>query len=556
MTLAVEPTHDAKQRAYIELLVAEKKRRLLATPLSQSLAWARSFAGRPREFIREIMGEEWDRPGWVAWRAYVAAIFDQPMTDEEYLVYQECTGREDPPVGRQYEVWAPVGRRGGKSRMMALIAVYLAVCYDYSDYLAPGEPGFIAVLSDRRDHATGIMRYAVAALRAHPKLALLIERPLTETLELANGIIIEVTTASIAAVRSRTVIAALCDEIAFWPNEEGSANPDEEILNGLRPAMATIPDALLLAAGSPYARRGAMWNAYNDYFGKASGPLIWQAPTRRMNPQVPQAYLDREYEKDPISAAAEYGAEFRVDVAAYLTREAIMACVDVGVREREPILGMRYRAFVDPSGGGVDSMTLAIAHRDVEGRGVLDVLREHRPPLNLDAVTAEFCFILKTYGVTSVEGDHYAGEWPRERFAAPKTSDDTYKPQVTYKTSEKNKSDIYREWLPLVNTRRVVLLDEPRMINQAAVLERKTSRLGKDSIDHPKGGHDDVVNVAAGVLVAVAEHRPIVVSREALVRSRIGPQMLPGQVAPYVTQNPAPRRISTAALERSRMGGR
>ena len=37
-----------------------------------------------------------------------------------------------------------------------------------------------------------------------------------------------------------TVIAALCDEIALWSNEEGSANPDEEILNGLRPAMATI----------------------------------------------------------------------------------------------------------------------------------------------------------------------------------------------------------------------------------------------------------------------------------------------------------------------------
>jgi hypothetical protein len=33
------------------------------------------------------------------------------------------------------------------------------------------------------------------------------------------------------------------------------------------------------------------------------------------------------------------------------------------------------------------------------------------------------------------------------------------------------------------------------------LIERRTSRSGKDSIDHGPAGHDDVVNAAAGALV-------------------------------------------------------
>jgi hypothetical protein len=33
--------------------------------------------------------------------------------------------------------------------------------------------------------------------------------------------------------------------------------------------MASIPDALLLCASSPYARRGALWESYRKHFGQA-----------------------------------------------------------------------------------------------------------------------------------------------------------------------------------------------------------------------------------------------------------------------------------------------
>jgi hypothetical protein len=56
------------------------------------------------------------------------------------------------------------------------------------------------------------------------------------------------------------------------------------------------------------------------------------------------------------------------------------------------------------------------------------------------------------------------------------------------------KSDFYRDVLPLLNSGKVELLDNPRIATQFVGLERRTARSGKDSIDHAPGGHDDISN--------------------------------------------------------------
>jgi len=160
-------------------------------------------------------------------------------------------------------------------------------------------------------------------------------------------------------------------------------------------------------------------------------------------------------------------------------------------RELPPMATASYVAFVDPSGGSRDSFTLAIAHAEEE-QGVLDCLRERRPPFSPDDVCAEFAAVLKTYRVYQVHGDHYAGEWPRERFRVH---------GIEYTPAEHTKSELYLELLPRVNAGRVELLDETRLRAQLLGLERRTARSGKDSVDHPPGGHDDVANAAAGALV-------------------------------------------------------
>jgi hypothetical protein len=117
-------------------------------------------------------------------------------------------------------------------------------------------------------------------LRDIPMLAQLIERETAESFDLTNRVTIEVSTASYRTARGYTFIAILADELAFWRSDD-SANPDTEVLAAVRPGMSTIPGAILLCASSPYARRGALWEAYRRYHGDDNARvLVWQAPTK------------------------------------------------------------------------------------------------------------------------------------------------------------------------------------------------------------------------------------------------------------------------------------
>lgn len=155
----------------------------------------------------------------------------------------------------------------------------------------------------------------------------------------------------------------------------------------------------------------------------------------------------------------------------------------------------KYVGFVDPSGGSQDAYTLAIAHRDkVRNIVVLDLVAERLPPFSPEGVTGEYVQICQRYGIQQVVGDHYAGEWPREQFR---------KLGVAYKVSPLTKSEIYLNALPLMTSARVELLDHKRLLGQLRALERRVSRGGKDSIDHPPRAKDDVANAACGAIVNV-----------------------------------------------------
>ncbi len=426
---------------------------------------------------------------WQAWRTALAAIFALPMSEAEADLYRRCTGRQARPVAPAREAWIIVGRRGGKSRIAALLAVYLACFRRYA--LAPGERGVVMVIATDRRQARVVFRYVLALLQAVPMLEALIERQTAEAIRLTNRINLEIHTSSFRSVRGYTVVGAVCDELAFWPTDD-SANPDAEVIAALRPAMSTVPGALLVAISSSYARRGELWRAYQRHYGKDGDPvLVWQADTRTMNPTVPQAVIDQAYADDEASARAEYGAEFRADLEAFVSREAIDAAVIPDRLELPPLADVEYRAFVDPSGGsGADSMTLAIAHRDGD-RILLDVIREKRPPFSPEAVVAEFVETLKAYRCYRVIGDRWGGEFVREPLR---------KAGITYDLSDKSKSDLYLSFLPLLNSARVELLDVPRLRAQLAGLERRTARGGKDTIDHGPNMHDDLINAAAGAV--------------------------------------------------------
>jgi hypothetical protein len=227
-----------------------------------------------------------------------------------------------------------------------------------------------------------------------------------------------------------------------------------------------------------------------------------------MNSTIKQTFVDAQYERDPASAAAEYGAQFRNDIDSYVTREAIRSVMVAGRREQLPMSGTSYVGFVDPSGGSADSMTLGVAHKQGD-IAILDCVREVRPPFSPEVVTRDFAITLKSYRINRVIGDRYAGEWVTEQFKAN---------GISYEPAEQAKSDIYRDVLPLINSGKVELLDLAKLEAQFVGLERRTARSGKDSIDHAPGGHDDVVNAACGALLRAGAYRPMNLTSETVAR--------------------------------------
>jgi hypothetical protein len=140
-------------------------------------------------------------------------------------------------------------------------------------------------------------------------------------------------------------------------------------------------------------------------------------------------------------------------------------------------------------------MTLAIAHKR-DQLLVVDRVLECKPPFSPLSVVEQFSALLKLYRINKVTGDRYAGEWPREQFRQQ---------GISYEVAGKSKSELYVAFLPLLTSQMVELVDQPRLIQQIVSLERRTARGGRDTVDHPPNGHDDLANVVAGVALFASQ---------------------------------------------------
>lgn len=430
---------------------------------------------------------------WAAWLVFLKALFALPMTKTDMDLYKRCTGRETAPGQPFREAWVPTGVRSGKSFIAALVAVYLACFRDYRPHLAPGERAEILIIASDRTQAGVIFRYVKGFLASNPMLSKLVEAERLESVDLNNRVTIRVATCSYRSIRGFTAAAVVCDEVAFWRADDG-ANPATEVLRALRPRLATIPNSLLLAISSPYARSGPLWQAFQDHHGEDdSDVLCWKASTRLMNPTIPQSLIDRDMAADPEAARSEWGAEFRSDLESFLPIEAIEAVTIPSRYELPPMPGVTYSAFVDPSGGRQDAATLAIAHKEKD-LSVVDLARRWKAPHDPSHVAADMAAILKSYRVRKVTGDRYGGAWPETEFS---------KHGISYKPAEKSKSDLYLEFLPMVLSGRVELVENKTLFCELRALERRTRKGGRDLVDHPPRGQDDLANSVAGACVQI-----------------------------------------------------
>jgi hypothetical protein len=433
---------------------------------------------------------------WVPWRAFLCALFGLPMTERELRHFQDCTGRMTPPTRPAREVWCIIGRRGRKSSIAALLAVWRAAFYDYSGIVAPGERAKVPIIAQNKSQAKAIRGFAVEIFKRTILKSLLEDEPSAETISLTTGVDIVITACNLSAGRSHASPMVLLDEVAFFASED-SATPDEDIVRGVKPGMSMIPGAILGGFSSPWAKRGVLYQKFRDHYGKDDGVLVWKASSSYMNPDKELAETVRlALLEDPVGAQTEYNAQFRSDVAAFVPEEVVDAAIVRGRGWLPYDPSCRYFAFCDPSAGVADDMTLGIAHADyARQKVVLDVIQAISPPFEPAEAHRAFAETLKRFGLRFVSGDRFAFGYVA----------DAWRPyQIGYQPSELSRSEIYGDFLPLLMNRQVELPDDPKLRAQLIALDRRTTS-NREIIDHPPGGHDDSINSAAGACIQAAK---------------------------------------------------
>ena len=68
-----------------------------------------------------------------------------------------------------------------------------------------------------------------------------------------------------------------------------------------------------------------------------------------------------------------------------------------------------------------------------------------------------------------------------------------------------NKSQLYLEMLPIFMRQNLSIPNHPRLLRELRLLERRTSRMGKDVVDHGPHGSDDYANSLAVCLRSLAK---------------------------------------------------
>src|ERR1039458_1694345 len=162
----------------------------------------------------QLLGSVLAGESWSAWRTLLIAGMGEALTDDERAIFTKLTGREREPGQRVEELCAVVGRRGGKSRAMSVLAAYISGLCEHP--LVRGETGVCLLIAPDQRQAKIALEYCAAAFEQSPILGQLIQSRTGDTLELTNGTSVEVRAASFRRLRGPTYISVIAAEAAFW----------------------------------------------------------------------------------------------------------------------------------------------------------------------------------------------------------------------------------------------------------------------------------------------------------------------------------------------------
>ncbi len=352
-----------------------------------------------------------------AQRTLLKSTYGLDLEAEELEIYQRGTGRARYDQREQQELSVIAGRRGGKTtKLAARIAEYEAL-RDHG--LPAGEEAVVMLLAPTLKQAQIAFKAIRRDLMRSRVLKTFVLRATKDEIELKNGVTIGCYACVYDGVRGHTIVAAICDEVAFWADEETAANPAEEVIAAVLPGMATVRNGKLVKISTPYRKEGVLWREFQQR--PELGYPVWQLPSQELNPTVASSVLERERCRSEEKFRREFLAEFTDTVTGWIDADILEAAILRGRTACPPVRDGFYVAAVDPATRH-DDFALAILHRQPDGCIVVDRTAKWtgtKPaPLVSRVVLGEIRNILHQYGLNAAIGDQFCCDFIKQQLSS------------------------------------------------------------------------------------------------------------------------------------------
>jgi hypothetical protein len=276
------------------------------------------------------------------------------FTEKEYLGYLWNEGRtnlrEQTFSINRNELILVCGRRGGKSKLGAIVSAYEAYALLKKPHpqkhfgITDNAEIYISTVATSTDQAQLLFNDIAAYIDHSPYFTRYKNPPTLQYMTLrtshdiesdtkSSSIIIQAAPCSARGLRGMSNMVVIMDEQAHFVDSSSNTS-DTVIYDAVTPSTLSFgKEAKILNLSSPLNKQGKLWELYNQSFGSEK-LLMFQIPTWELYPDIDSSELRERYRRNPDVYWCEIGAKFSDTVKSWMPREQLLRCVDHTLKKK------------------------------------------------------------------------------------------------------------------------------------------------------------------------------------------------------------------------------
>jgi hypothetical protein len=432
-----------------------------------------------------------------------------------------------------------LGRRSGKSFLMALVLLYFCVCRpDLARFTRPGERRYAVGIATNLRQARLLVSAARAVCENSRLLSSMVEEYTLDEIRFKNGTALTAFPCNSRGGRGWPIVCLCMDESAWFVSESTGYQAADEIWQALAPSTAQFADeGRIIVSSTPAGPSGFFYDLHTRATnGEIADAQAHHYTTAEVNPTITPEFLAAERARDPDGYLSEYEASFTSGGSGFINFDLFAP----PEREHDVLPGQLVQPIVcgvDAAFAGHDLHALCVTGRDPDEPRRLVVAHldamlprraasfEERAEVQRELLdhTIEVC---KRYSAGAVI-DQFAAQQVKHAFAVHGV------PCAMISMTAASKSAAYNEVRSRLYTGEVDLPNDPELLADLRRLRTRISA-GGASVVTPRirGNHGDRGQALAISVLRQAQHGAMVASEDSPSGGPLGLPIMSGLGSP------------------------